>query len=231
MSSYLDKLKKGMDLEETVETPEKTIDFVSEDITETESGIQIGEIKEEVIIEKPKKKVTKKPAKKDIKKDVKKVTKKKSSLKKEQPEDEPVHEVTFGNPETLEKEKETLLAISKKDDKWLKPEGELAVDIYQTEKYIIVRSAIAGIKMTDINIVLEGDMLIIRGERKRPKDIEEIKDSFCQECHWGSFSKKIILPVSIDEENIEATMKEGILELKMKIINRSGQKEIKIKKA
>lgn len=227
MSSYLEKLKKGMDLEETIEVPEETIELVSENIIETEEGIQIEEVKKESIkeiIEEPKKKI---PSKK------KTVIKKKPKTipKKEESKEKPFTEAVFGNPKSLEKEKETILTSFKKDDKWLKPEGELTVDIYQTEKHIIIRSVIAGIKMSDINIVLEGDILVIKGERKRPRDTEEIKTCFSQECHWGLFSKKIILPVSIDEENIEATMKNGILELKMRIINSSGQKEIKIKKA
>lgn len=235
MSSYLEKLKKGMDLEETIEVPEETIELVSENIIETEEGIQIEEVKEESIkeiteeiIEESKKKI---PSKKKTVIKKKPKTKKKTIPKKEESEEEPFTEVVFGNPKSLEKEKETILTSLKKDDKWLKPEGELTVDIYQTEKHIIIRSVIAGIKMSDINIVLEGDILIIKGERKRPKDTEEIKTCFSQECHWGLFSKKIILPVSIDEENIEATMKNGILELKMRIINSSGQKEIKIRRA
>jgi HSP20 family protein len=228
MSSYLENLKKGMELdEETQETPEETVELVSENIVETDEGIQIEKVETPV---KAKKKAA--PKKKPVVK--KKTTPKKKPSQKKKPElkkEEPLPEMVFEEPKALEKEKETILIASKKEDKWTKPEGELAVDIYQTEKNIIIRSAIAGVKMTDISIVLEGDMLIIRGERKRPKDSEEIKDSFCQECHWGAFSKKIILPVSIDEDHIDATIKDGILELKMKIINRSGQKEIKIKKA
>jgi HSP20 family protein len=269
MSSYLEKLKKGMEMEEEVEAPEETVEFASENIIETEDGIQIEDIDTEEIEEEVEEKIEiiEKPKKKPIKK---KKTKKKPTKEKKEPEvkeekeelvieetpeteevveeetqeeeiqdiesseeepEEVFSEVSFGDTMALEKEKETTLTSTKKNDKWIKPEGELAIDVYQTDKHVIVRSAIAGIKMSDINIVLEGDMLIIKGERKRPKDTEEIKDSFCQECHWGAFSRQIILPISIDEDNIEATIKNGILELRMRIINRSGQKEIKIKKA
>lgn len=231
MSSYLEKLKKGMGLEET----EEEIKLASEeDVIDIEDGISIEDDEDiednednvELVSEEIKELEEVEPVEKPKKKPKKKTNKKKTSKK----EEDVFTEVSFGDPLALEKEKEVSLSALKKD-RWLKPEGELTVDVYQTDKNIIIRSAIAGVKMTDINIVLEGDVLTIKGQRDLPKDSEEIKDSFCQECHWGLFSRSIILPVTIDEENIEATMKNGILELRMRIINRVGQKEIKVKKA
>ena len=52
-------------------------------------------------------------------------------------------------------------------------EGQLTVDVYQTEKELVIQSAIAGVKIEDLNISIEGDKVIIRGKRERPPEINE----------------------------------------------------------
>src|SRR4030042_1391956 len=49
-------------------------------------------------------------------------------------------------------------AISDKE-KWLQPEGELAVDVYQTEEEIVIQSTIAGIKPESLDISVENDVV------------------------------------------------------------------------
>ena len=78
-------------------------------------------------------------------------------------------------------------------ESWLEPVGQLAVDVYQTENELVIQSAIAGVKSEDLDISLEGDVITISGERKKP--FEEKEDYFSQECYWGKFSRQIILPV------------------------------------
>lgn len=105
-----------------------------------------------------------------------------------------------------------------------KEEGELAIDLYETEKYLVIQSPIAGVKTEVLDINVENNILTIRGKRLRPK-VEEIKNYLYQECYWGPFSRRIALPVEIDSSRIEATLKEGILTLKLlKIIKEKSKK-------
>jgi HSP20 family molecular chaperone IbpA len=60
-------------------------------------------------------------------------------------------------------------ASTKDKDKWPTAEGQLAVDIYQTEKDLVIQSAIAGVKPDNLDITIEEDLLSIKGERKRPE--------------------------------------------------------------
>ncbi len=65
-------------------------------------------------------------------------------------------------------------------------EGELAVDVYQTDSEIVVQSTIAGVKPDDLDISVENDVLTIRGKRESETK-EEGKNYFYQECYWGAF--------------------------------------------
>lgn len=118
--------------------------------------------------------------------------------------------------------------FEEKRKSWFEPEGQLVVDLYETEKDIVIRSAIAGIKPDDLDITIENDMVIIKGSRE--KHFEE-KDAnyFYQECHWGSFSREIILPVEVNAGQAEATMKDGVLKIKIPKIEREGLKKISVK--
>lgn len=97
-------------------------------------------------------------------------------------------------------------------DDWLKEneEGQLAVDVYQDEKNIIIRAPIAGVGPEDLDISLHNDMVTIRGRREYENRVEE-KDYFYRECYWGSFSRSIILPTDVKTEEVEANLKNGVL--------------------
>jgi len=141
----------------------------------------------------------------------------------------PEMEVKAVEPEVKEKtEIEIKKPLLEEKTKWFQEEGQLTVDVYQTDSELIVQSAVAGVKLEDLDIAIEKDMMTIRGERKKP--FLELKgDYFCQECYWGKFSRQIILPVEIDPNKIEATLKEGILTIRMPKIGREKKRKITIK--
>ena len=114
------------------------------------------------------------------------------------------------------------------DKKWSSLEGELAVDVYQTEKEIVVRSAVAGVRAEKLDISVDNDVLIVRGKRELP-DQEKGANYFIQECYWGDFSRRIIIPDEIDPSRIDASMKEGILTIRIPRIAREPNKPIKVK--
>ncbi len=129
--------------------------------------------------------------------------------------------------EKKEEEKETIkLKVEKVEKDWPESEGELAVDVYQTEEELVVQSAIAGVTAQDLNITLENDMLIIEGERKKP---EEEGEYLINECFWGKFSRKLILPVEVNPEKVEATFKNGILMIRFQKLSKEKKKKILVK--
>jgi HSP20 family protein len=119
--------------------------------------------------------------------------------------------------------------IEPKEEKkrWDSPHGQLVVDVYETDKELIVQSAIAGIKSDQIDVALDNDILVIKGEREDPSK-EKDRRYFLKECYWGPFSKEIILPREIDTGKIDAKVKDGILTVKMPKIERAKNKKIEV---
>jgi HSP20 family protein len=115
-----------------------------------------------------------------------------------------------------------------KEEKWFETEGQLAVDVFQTDDELVIESTIAGVKGSDLDIAIEGDRVNIRGKRERPTKDEKI-NYFYQECYWGPFSREIILPVEIDPSKAEAIFKEGVLIIRMPKIEREKKRKISVK--
>jgi len=109
-----------------------------------------------------------------------------------------------------------------------KEEGELAVDVFQTDNEIIIQSTIAGVKPEDLDITIQNDMISIRGERKREIEVPP-ENYFYQECYWGPFSRQIILPEEINVEKVEARLKNGILTLILPKAEKTKTTRIKVK--
>jgi HSP20 family protein len=124
----------------------------------------------------------------------------------------------------------SLLKKNQGQDNWLNEdyEGELAVDVYQSGHNIIVKSTIAGVKIEDLEIYLHNDLLTIRGKRESGLE-ENGSDYFYKECYWGGFSRSIILPVEVQADHVEATLKNGILKIVMPIAQKSKLISVKVR--
>ena len=88
-------------------------------------------------------------------------------------------------------------------------EGQLAVDVAQTEKEIFVISTIAGAVSNKIEVYIHEDLLTIRGLRHSP--LPENSDVIHNECYWGKFSRTIVLPVEVKADLSSAEYKNGVL--------------------
>jgi len=108
-----------------------------------------------------------------------------------------------------------LTASKNKSDK-TKPadEGQLTVDVYQSEDEIIIQSTIGGIDGKDMDISIAKDMVTIKGSRTKTEKVKQ-SDYFHQELYWGSFSRSIILPVDIDVDKAKASIKNGLLTIRL----------------
>ena len=103
------------------------------------------------------------------------------------------------------------------------PEGQLAVDVIETFKEIIVKTAIAGVDPADVHVHMTHDVVTIRGERQAPSYPPDATAHF-EECFWGIFSRSIILPHHINPDLAQADFSNGVLTLTLpKIV---GEKEL-----
>ena len=105
---------------------------------------------------------------------------------------------------------------------WVPP-----VDIYETENEIVIKAEVPGDSQKDIEIKVEDDTLIIRGEKRFERDME--KETYHRaERVYGKFQRSFILPKSIEKDNIKATLKQGVLTLVLPKKEEVKPKEISI---
>lgn len=107
-------------------------------------------------------------------------------------------------------------------------EGQLTIDVYQTDTDIVIKSTIAGVKPEDLDVSINNDMLTVRGERKNDEQVPE-ENYYYQECYWGTFSRSVILPVDVVSDKIEASMKNGILTVRMPKAASNRSKKIQVR--
>ena len=108
-------------------------------------------------------------------------------------------------------------------------EGQLTIDVYQTEEEIIVESTIAGVDPDDIEIDATSDSVTIRGERQKSAEVMNA-DYFYQECFWGRFSRSVILPQEVDPDKAYSSLKNGVLTVHLPKINKDRARKISVKR-
>lgn len=95
-------------------------------------------------------------------------------------------------------------------------EGQLSVDVYQTENEIVIIAPIAGSSSEDLNISITDDVITIKGRRSFPiTDKIKSDDFYIEECFWGNFSRSIVLPAAVDTKGVEAHFKNNVLQIRI----------------
>lgn len=101
------------------------------------------------------------------------------------------------------------------------------VEVKETDKKILVCAELPGINEKDINVSLRENNLIIEGEKKSEKRKEE-KGYFSSEFSYGTFYRSIPLHSEVDPENVEATYKNGILDVSLSKLEEAKQQTKRI---
>jgi len=89
-----------------------------------------------------------------------------------------------------------------------------AIDVVRGDGEVTIRADLPGIKPDDVKIEVENDTLTVSGHVE--EESEEKQDDFIRrERRYGSFSRTIALPPNVDRNAIDATCKNGVLEVKV----------------
>lgn len=107
-------------------------------------------------------------------------------------------------------------------------EGQLTIDVYQTENDIVIKSTIAGVKPEDLDVSINNDMVTIKGERRNEEVVED-GSYYYQECYWGGFSRSVLLPVDVIPEKADASLKNGILTIRLPKADTTKTKKIQVR--
>ena len=107
-------------------------------------------------------------------------------------------------------------------------EGQLTLDMWQTPDEIVVQTIVGGIKPEDLDVSISHDMVTIRGKRDKAREISN-QDYFYQELYWGAFSRSMLLPQEIDSDEAEASIKNGLLTIRLPKLDKAKIQKLKVK--
>ncbi len=102
-----------------------------------------------------------------------------------------------------------------------------AVDIRETDDALLVQAELPGIDKKDVRVEVKDGVLSITGERKYEKDVKE-ENVHRIERSYGRFTRSFALSPNIDTEHVDATMKNGVLEIRLPKVESAKPKAITV---
>ncbi len=106
-------------------------------------------------------------------------------------------------------------------------EGDLAIDMYETDDNVVVKTAIPGVKADDIDVSVTGDTLTVRAETKEEEEVK--RESYLRrERRFGSYCRTVTLPGGLETDQAEADYDDGVLTLTFPKAEEVKPKSIKI---
>lgn len=127
-----------------------------------------------------------------------------------------------------ELEQHTTPEVTHTSPEPVEEEGQLTVDVYQTAEDIVIQAFVAGVRLDNLDVAITQDTLTIRGKREQAHEVTE-DDYYCTELYWGSFSRTISLPQEVDIDSAQATMKTGVLTIRLKKLNRERIQKLRVR--
>lgn len=103
-----------------------------------------------------------------------------------------------------------------------------ALDVYEEKDTVVVKAELPGMKKEDVEVNLVGETLTIKGEKKEDKEVKE-DDYYRRERSYGSFLRTVALPCEVKSDEIKASFKDGVLEIRMPKTEEAKRKSITVK--
>jgi HSP20 family protein len=99
---------------------------------------------------------------------------------------------------------------------WLEPVSDFnaKVDMKDNEKNVEVTAELPGVELKDIEVRLEDNSLVIKGEKRSEKE-EKDKNYYRMERSYGSFYRVLPMPCAIDKDSVDASYKDGVLKVSL----------------
>ncbi len=115
------------------------------------------------------------------------------------------------------------------DDMSLRGDWIPAVDIFENDKHeLVLRAELPGIDRSDIDLRVENNMLTLRGERKREKEVRD-EQYHRVERVYGTFSRSFTLPSTVDAGHVSADYRDGVLTVVLPKREEAKPRQIQVK--
>ena len=118
-------------------------------------------------------------------------------------------------------------ANTAKEEEYDTVPGQLAVDVYETPEQLIIKARTAGVNRNDLDVSIADGVLTISGTLSSGDDAEATH-WHVQECYWGEFSRTLVLPVAVKEDEVKAVLKDGVLTIAFNKVKQEQARKIQI---
>ena len=102
------------------------------------------------------------------------------------------------------------------------------IDVLQHKDDIVVKASVPGVKLEDIDVAIEDNVLTIKAERKAESEFKDA-DYLVQERAYGSFFRALRLPDTVDTNKIQSRYEHGVLTITMPKAEEKKRKQIHVK--
>ena len=107
-------------------------------------------------------------------------------------------------------------------------DGELPIDMYETDDAIVIQAFVAGVRPDDLDIMITRDSVTIRGSRLQEHHILD-EDYSHHELFWGSFARKVALPDEVVIDEADAQERHGLLQIPLPRLDKHRATRLNIK--
>lgn len=101
------------------------------------------------------------------------------------------------------------------------------IDVVNEEKRILLHAEIPGVDKDDLDVTITNDLVTIKGERK-DVDLSESECFYCRESAYGVFERSVELPEPVVNDEVKASLKNGVLTLTLPKATPSAAVKIKV---
>lgn len=133
----------------------------------------------------------------------------------------------FQEIETLRRQMDRLFDEMVSDNREAQITWKPAVELKDTEDNLIVRAEIPGVEGKDLDIRVTREAVVISGEHRYEKKASE-RGFFRTEFRYGKFQRVIALPVAVQNDQVQAEFKDGILTLTLPKVTEARRKVVKV---
>jgi HSP20 family protein len=113
------------------------------------------------------------------------------------------------------------------DQGWASGAWTPPVDIYETEDALVLTAMLPGVSKDEVSIEVHNNTLLLRGERKPASAVSDER-YYRRECVYGPFQRSFVLPTTVDQNQVQATYHDGLLELRLPKVEAAKPRRIAI---
>jgi HSP20 family protein len=129
----------------------------------------------------------------------------------------------FLEPLTMRK-----LMLPMEENYWPMKPWTPSCDIFETDKELVLKFELPGVKKEKVKVTMENNVLTLRGERKFEEETN--RDNYHRvERHYGEFTRSFNVPMFVDATKINAEFKEGMLTVTLPKREEARAKQIDVK--